>query len=210
LVAKPAKVQEAIESVTHSSNKFLHFLSVDNPLVDSLALRNEHILGKTFSSLAAIRFGDYVAKVCAAPLSKEVQALAGQAIDAAGHPSIFRDLVVAFFRENGAEYEVRAQLCTNLEKMPVENASIVWPEDESPYQPVAKIVIPKQEAYSSERRTYVDDVLSFNPWHAIPEHQPLGALMRARNKAYETSSAFRHKMNAIKRIEPRDISEVPE
>jgi hypothetical protein len=94
--------------------------------------------------------------------------------------------------------------------MPVEDASVEWPEDESSYQPVAKIVIPKQEAYSAERRIYVDDILSFTPWHAIPEHQPLGSLMRARIKAYEVSSAFRHKMNAVKRVEPRDISEIPD
>ncbi|WP_213807444.1 catalase family protein [Granulicella sp. dw_53] len=207
---KPPVVQEVLESATRGSNKVLHFLGIDNPVVDSLALRNEHILGKTFSSLAAIRYGDYVAKICVAPLSREVQALTGKPVEAADGPSFYRDQVVAFFQESSAEYEVRAQLCTDLERMPVENASIPWPEDESPYLPVARIVIPKQDAYSPERRTYVDDVLTFNPWHTIPEHRPLGALMRARNKAYETSTAFRHKMNAVKRAEPRDIREVPD
>jgi hypothetical protein len=144
------------------------------------------------------------------PLSQEVKALSGQIVDAAGNPSIFRDLLVAFFHEHGAEYELRTQLCTDLNKMPIENASIRWPEEESPYLPVAKIVIPKQEAYSAERRVYVDDVLSFNPWHSIQEHQPLGSIMRSRLKAYEASSAYRYKMNAVKRAEPRDIMEIPD
>jgi hypothetical protein len=224
LILYPAKAQEIIAEIVAKTNKVLHFLRIDRPviealssyhnvnapLVDAFSLKSAHILGKTFYSMAPIRYGDYVAKISVAPLSRETVALVGQEVDADSNPSIYRDLVVNFFHEHGAEYELRVQLCTDLKKMPVEDASIEWPEDESPYQPVAKIVIPKQEAYSPERRIYVDDILSFTPWHAIPEHQPLGSLMRARIKAYETSSKFRHKMNAVKRVEPRDIKEIPD
>ncbi len=209
-VSLPEGVQEVVPDVAGPAAKVLHFLGKDNPTLDAEALRNEHLLGQTYFSMAALRYGDYVAKICVAPLSPDVKELTGKIVDADGHPSIYRDLLVAFFKEHGAEYEVRAQLCTNLEKMPVEDASVVWPEKESPYQPVAKIVIPRQETYSPARRVYVDDMLSFTPWHSIPEHQPLGSIMRCRLKAYEVSSVFRHQMNAAKRVEPRDISEIPE
>lgn len=209
-VSLPDSVEVVAGKIAGASDKVLHFLGMDNALLDALGVKNEHLLGQTFYSMAAIRYGNYVAKICVAPLSPEVKELTGKVVDADGHPSIDRDLIVAFFHENGAEYEVRAQLCTNLEKMPVEDASIRWPEEESPYQPIAKIVIPRQEAYSPERRVYVDDRLTFTPWHSIPEHQPLGSIMRSRLKAYEVSSAFRHQMNAVKRVEPRDISEIPE
>jgi hypothetical protein len=53
-------------------------------------------------------------------------------------------------------------------------------------------------------------VLSFNPWHALADHRPLGSIMRVRIKAYEASTAFRHKMNNAPRIEPRDIAELPD
>jgi hypothetical protein len=170
---------------------------------------NRHILGETYTTLGAVRYGDYVAKVSVAPLSDNLKALADKDVDVS-EPGAYRDLVVDFFRNQGAEYEVRVQLCTDLEKMPVEDASVDWPQDLSPYQTIGKIVIPAQDAYSHARRVYADDVLSFNPFHCLLEHQPLGSINRVRIKAYESSAARRHAMNATPRIEPRDISELPD
>ena len=72
-----------------------------------------------------------------------------------------------------------------------------------------ELTFPAQEPYSPKRRVYADDVLSFNPWHCIEEHRPLGSIMRIRIKAYEMSSSFRHQMNAQTRVEPKDINELP-
>ncbi len=33
------------------------------------------------------------------------------------------------------------QLCTDLDAMPVEDASVVWPEDKSPHVAVARITV---------------------------------------------------------------------
>ena len=166
-----------------------------------------HILGETFHSMAALRFGSYVAKLSTAPLSESVRSLTGTPVPETD--SALRDLVVDFFRNHAAEYELRAQLLTDLKQMPVEDASVLWPEDLSPHQPVGKLTFPAQDPYSPERRVYADDVLSFNPWHCIEEHQPLGSIMRIRIKAYEMSSRFRHDMNAQPRREPKDINELP-
>jgi hypothetical protein len=171
------------------------------------AVPYSHILGETFHSMAALRFGSYVAKLSAAPLSEPVRSLTGTPVPDAD--SAVRDLVVDFFRNHSAEYELRAQLLTDLQQMPVEDASVLWPERLSPHQPVGKLTFPAQNPYSPERRVYGDDVLSFNPWHCIEEHQPLGSIMRIRIKAYEMSSSFRHQMNAQTRLEPKDIHELP-
>jgi hypothetical protein len=117
--------------------------------------------------------------------------------------------VVNFFCNNSAEYELRAQLLTDLQQMPVEDASVQWSERLSPHQPIGKLTFPAQDPYSPRRRVYGDDVLSFNPWHCIEEHRPLGSIMRIRIKAYEMSSSFRHEMNAQPRLEPKDINELP-
>ena len=117
---------------------------------------------------------------------------------------------MAFFQENAAEYELGAQLCTNLETMPIEDASVRWSEDESPYQAIAKITIPQQQASSPARRVYADEVLSFSAWHCIPEHRPLGAIQRVRRSAYDLSSQYRHEMNQQPRVEPRTIDEMPD
>ena len=94
--------------------------------------------------------------------------------------------------------------------MPVEDASVLWPDDISPHQPVATLRLPPQDAYSPARRVYGDDVLSFNPWHGIQEHRPLGSIMRVRIAAYERSSARRHALNARPRVEPTSIEQIPD
>ena len=177
--------------------------------IELLAGPNNHILGETFHSMAALRYGDYIAKLSVAPLSESVCALTGRQVDGALGADALRDMVVDFFASNSAEYELRAQLCTDLATMPVEDASVLWPDTLSPHQRIAKITFPAQDAYSATRRAYADDVLSFNPWHALADHRPLGSIMRVRLKAYEASTAFRHKMNNAPRIEPRDIAELP-
>jgi hypothetical protein len=171
---------------------------------------NNHILGETFHSMAALRYGDYIAKLRLAPLSKSVSALAGRHVAGTLGDDALRRLVVDFFACNSAEYELCAQLCTDLATMPVEDASVLWPDTVSQPQRIAKITFPAQDAYSPARRVYADDVLSFNPWHALAEHRPLGSIMRVRIKAYEASTAFRHTMNNAPRVEPRDIAELPD
>lgn len=40
---------------------------------------------------------------------------------------------------NGGEWGLRAQLATDIDRMPVEDASVRWPEEESPYVAAARI-----------------------------------------------------------------------
>ena len=170
---------------------------------------NTHMLGETYTTLGAIRYDEYVAKISVAPLSDNVKALAGQEVDVS-EPGAYRDLVVDFFRTQGAEYELRAQLCTDLKTMPVEDASIDWPQGQSPYQALGKIVLPAQDAFSPARRVYADDVLSFNPFHCLPAHLPLGSINRVRIKAYASSTTYRHATNAVTKVEPTDINQLPD
>lgn len=206
----PESAQKAMGLLAQGGKKALELLGIHNPLVDGLAPPNEHLLGQTYHSMAALRYGDYIAKISAAPASSELKALIGQSIDTKDKPSAQRDALVEFFAKQGGEYELRAQLCTDLEKMPVEDGSVLWEESLSPQQVIAKIIIPAQDAYSPARRVFSDDKLSFNPWHCIPEHQPLGSIMRVRKQAYAASTDFRHAMNVQPKIEPHSIDEIPD
>lgn len=179
------------------------------PAVETLAAANDHILGETFHSMAALRYGDHVAKMSAAPRSANVKALTGSHVGKKAGESALRDLVVDFFADNSAEYDIRAQLCADIDRMPVEDASVLWPEELSPHQTVAVLHLPAQDAYSDARRRYADDVLSFSPWHALEAHRPLGSIMRSRRAAYPASSDFRHHYNGIPGQEPSDIKELP-
>lgn len=207
---QPEELQRAATTLARAGGATLRAVGID--IVGGaagVAMPETHILGESYFTTAALRHGDYVAKLGAVPVSENLKALTGEGIDT-GNPSVLRDLIVEFFRDNSAEYELCAQLCTDLEKMPVEDASVEWPEDESPYRPVARITIPAQEAYSPARRVYADDVLTFTPFQCLAEHRPLGSIMRARKRAYEDSSRYRHEMNAVSRREPRSIDELPD
>jgi Catalase len=163
-----------------------------------------HILGEIFYSQAPLRFGNYIAKISVAPISPELTDLVQAPLNVNGVPNGLREAVVQFFKENAGVWEVRAQLCTDLEKMPIENAAIVWPEDLSPFRPVATITVEPQVAWSSIRSLAVDDGMSFTPWHGLAAHRPLGGIMRARKVAYEVGRKFRAERNGRVIREPRE------
>jgi len=221
------KMQEGLEKQADSGELFQEIaqktaIGVQNVLAavgladntNELSAPGPHILGDTYFSMAALRYGDYVAKLNIKPLSENVKELSGKPINKdiiqANEHGFLSEIIDNFFQSNTAEYEIGVQLCTDLDIMPVEDGSVQWPEDKSPYKPVAKLTFFPQQTFSPERRVYADDTLSFNPFHCLPEHRPLGNIMRVRKLAYETSSRYRHQMNAKARVEPTSIEELPE
>jgi hypothetical protein len=169
-----------------------------------------NILGDTFYSQAPVRFGDLIAKIAIAPVSPELKALAQAPLNVNGVPNGLREAVMEFFKKNGGTWEVRAQLCVDLELMPIENAAIVWPEDVSPYRPIARITVKPQVAWSQVRSSAVDDGMSFAPWHGLAAHRPLGGIMRARKAVYEMAKRFRAERNGRVIEEPRERVPFPD
>lgn len=101
----------------------------------------------------------------------------------------------------GVEFDFMIQLQTNFKRMPIEDASIEWPERLSPFVPCAKITIPKQD-FTSPAQTVFARRLSINPWHCIAEHRPLGNQNRARYMIYSELSRLRQSMNREPHLEP--------
>src|SRR5258706_6195944 len=141
-----------------------------------------HILGETFYSQAPLRFGDFIAKISVAPKSPELKALAQASLNVNGVPNGLREAVLDFFGKNGGVWEVRAQLCTDLEHMPIENAAIVWSEEVSPYQRIARITVKPQLAWSEARSSAVCDGNSVSPLHGLAAHPPPPRNHRGRKK----------------------------
>ena len=159
-------------------------------------------LGETFYTQTPFRYGAHIAKLSLAPVSPELAALKEQAFDVSGKPNGLRQAVIDFFRTHGAVWELRVQLRTNPDTMPVEDASVPWPEAESPYLPVARVTVQRQPAWSEERARQVDDGLAFSPWHGLLAHLPLGSVNRARKEAYALSAGFRASHNRCPVQEP--------
>ena len=92
-------------------------------------------------------------------------------------------------------FEFQVQLRTSEQSMPIEDATIQWPESESPYRTVAQLILPRQDiALLRQQEEYQN--LAFNVWHAFAAHRPLGGINRVRRKAYPVSSAWRRQQTA--------------
>lgn len=182
-----------------------------NPTVAQLGGQPEtQILGETFYSAVPIRWGDYIAKLSVVPASPELKALEKQHLNLNGAPNGLRDSVVEFFSRQGGVWEVRAQLATDLEHTPIENASKVWDEEKSPYITVGRITVAPQTAWSEARSRAVDDGMYFSVWHGLLAHQPLGSIMRVRQRAYEQSAQFRAERGGGNTLrEPRESVSLP-
>ena len=103
--------------------------------------------------------------------------------------------------EGDVELELRLQLQTDPHLMPIENAGVLWPERLSPRVPVATLRIPRQ-TFDSPAQLDFARRLSYNPWHCIAEHRPLGSQGRARRRMYYELSRLRQDRNETPHLEP--------
>ena len=116
-------------------------------------------------------------------------------------PNFLREAMVATLACTDVELDFLVQLQTDPYRMPVENDAVEWSERLSPFVPVARLRIPRQRFDSPAQLAFAHD-LSFQPWHAVPDHRPLGNQNRARRTIYLELSKLRQEMNGDPRIEP--------
>jgi len=112
-----------------------------------------------------------------------------------------RDAMIASLAEGDVELDVRLQLQTDPHLMPIENNAVLWPERLSPRVSVATLRLPRQ-TFNSPAQMEFAKRLSYNPWHCIAEHRPLGNQSRARRRMYGELSKLRHTMNDVPHYEP--------
>jgi hypothetical protein len=112
-----------------------------------------------------------------------------------------RQAMVNTIDREDVEFDIRLQLQTDPHLMPIENNAVLWPEKLSPRISAATLRIPRQK-FDSPAQLDFARLLSYNPWHCIAEHRPLGNQSRARKKMYQTLSQLRHRMNGAPMYEP--------
>ncbi len=112
-----------------------------------------------------------------------------------------REAMAASLAREEVEFDFLVQLQTDPRRMPIENASVRWLESLSPPEPVAILRLPRQKFDSPAQLAFAHN-LSFNPWHSVPEHRPLGNQNRARRRIYQELSRLRQSMNNTSHCEP--------
>lgn len=112
-----------------------------------------------------------------------------------------RNAMVAALTAGDVELDIRLQRQTDPHLMPIENNAVLWPEKLSPRVSVATLRLPRQNFDSPAQMEFAKR-LSYNPWHTIAEHRPLGNQSRARRRMYLELSKLRHSMNDVPHYEP--------
>jgi hypothetical protein len=139
---------------------------------------------QTFYSAAPIANGPYAVRVRLLPASD--RPVAGASHDWAA------DLRARLEKE-ALVFPLQLQAFVDESSTPIEDASVDWPESESPYVTVAHLTVPPQSFDDAAGKAFSQEVEQgrFDPWNALAAHRPLGNVMRARKPAYFASQTAR-------------------
>ena len=109
---------------------------------------------------------------------------------AADGPDFLRDAMATTLASREVCFDFAVQFQGDPAAMPIEDASVIWDEAESPYRSVATLHIEEQE-FTTEAALLDCERQTFNPWQSLPDHQPLGGINRVRRAVYSEAAAFR-------------------
>lgn len=206
---KAEGLKKVLSAALRGAETLIEALGGESGPIKSLGGHPEtHLLGESYFSQAPIRFGDYIAKIGLRPVSSGLTALTDAKVDLDGKPNGLREAVSDHFADQGGEWEVMVQLRTDADTMPIEDSHKPWPEDKSPYVPVARLVVEPQASWDETRTPKINDALAFSPWHGLAAHQPLGSIMRVRKAVYEASQDFRLTRTGCPLREPASVAEI--
>lgn len=156
---------------------------------------------RTYWSAVPLRLGPHAVKLRFRPMDVPPP------VPPVGGPDALGVELRARVRVSPLSFRVEAQRFVDESRTPIEDPTVEWAERVAPWVTVARLMIPAQAAESRAGRAlaaYVER-LSFDPWHALVEHRPLGAVMRARAVAYKHAALAR---GAIPEFEVRPPSAV--
>jgi hypothetical protein len=160
----------------------------------------------TFWSMAAVRHGDYVAKIRLAPATENTTRVIHRELDLRGRPDVFYPALVDELQASAFDFNLQVQLCTDLKAMPVNQTTVEWPEQLSPFVTVGRVHVPCQDISGTENLEKTD-ALAFNQWRVTEEHRPLGEIMQVR-RIYSASARLRRTINRQPQTEPASADEV--
>ena len=159
-----------------------------------------------FHSQGVVRHGDYMAKIRVTPTKAAAKKVTRRELDVNAREEAIRPLIIDEIREHDYQFDVQIQLCRHLKKQPIEEITTEWKESDAPFVTVATLTIPCQDVPDDGHFDIMEN-LSFTPFRCLEENRPIGNLQQSRLKAYQIASQTRHKLNDVKRREPKSLKE---
>ncbi len=101
--------------------------------------------------------------------------------------TLLQDTIIADLAKQDVTFDLMVQLQQDAVKEPIEDPTKEW---HTPLQRIGTLVLPKQQFVPDATKAFGDG-LSYSPWHCTKEHQPLGAINRARREVYDAIAKFR-------------------
>ncbi len=158
----------------------------------AVGLARAFVILKGFSTSTSARFSGFPASHFWSMLPFKLGpaaarfSLAPEVADGVVPASIRGDLATRL--REGASWRIRVQLWSDPVETPIEDPTVDWP---SPWVDVGTLSIPRTDLQSASGLAVSASVerLAFDPWHAVEEMRPLGAMNRARKAVYFAASA---------------------
>jgi hypothetical protein len=97
-----------------------------------------------------------------------------------------------------ATFDFCVQLLEGATPADIESPTVEW---NTPYQRVATVTVMAQDFAQPDQDRF-GQKLSYTPWHALPEHRPVGQINQIRLMVYAWSSRVRHFFNLSIAREP--------
>lgn len=116
-------------------------------------------------------------------------------------PNFLRNAMKKVLKSQDACFQFMVQLRDPEARMPIQDTTVVWSEEKSPFVSVARLHIPKQDFDTPQQNELCED-LSFNPWHGTKELQPLSYINELRREVYLHTAAYRRVRNGVFMEEP--------
>jgi len=160
----------------------------------------------TYWTMGGVRHGDYVAKLRVAPTPENAAHSIHHELDLNTGPDVFGPTLADELQARAFDFELQIQLCTDLDAMPVNDVTVEWPEQLSPYVTVGRVHLPRQDI-SGPANSDKGDALAFNQWRVTAEHRPRGEIMQVR-RIYATSAKVRRTLNHQPQTEPASADQV--
>jgi len=157
------------------------------------------LLAPQYYSITAYKLGPHNIKFSARPCpGQEINSVMDETDPDFLHNNLQQEL-----EAGEACFEFMVQLQVPEKNMLIEDPTVEWMESDSPFIPLARITIPSQIFDTAEQMAFCEN-LSFAPWHALPDHRPIGQFNRIRQHVYPASSNYRHTHNQTR--VPADIA----
>ena len=194
-VATPEEFQSFIRA-RQEDKKLRFFFNPFDPHLKSLWIvfkaRKKHIspLDIRYWSTVPYALGessDQVVKYSITPCSDHKTTMVVQPGD-----NQLRAAIKSHLQKGAACFYFGVQLQTDPDTMPIEDATVTWDEEASPFRTVATISIKNQD-FDNPAALADCEKISFNPWQGLAAHKPLGRMNAARQQVYENAAKLRKK-----------------